>query len=132
MFNSGLKESSSSDALDSSIESGIIIPDIPTHIFLLVLVHLYGGEVKFSPHNCIPILQVADQLCLDSLKMIAEIYIGNNIELTPEILEVAEVYCAPRLQSLCKIGHLFSIDDGEEVNNNNDPLEEDEAAFLWV
>lgn len=131
MFNSGLKEGTSSDNLrDTANDQGIRIPNIPSDIFLLVLVYLYGGDVQFTPDNCIPILQVADQLCLDTLKMVAEIYIGNHIELTDEILEIAEMYCAPRLESLCKIRHLFSIDDTEE--KKSDSLEEDEAAFLWV
>lgn len=122
MFHSGLKESR---------QAGIVISDIPRDIFLEVLYHLYGGDVRFTPNNCIPILEVADMICLESLKMVTELYIGNNIDLD-DISEVANLYSAKRLQSLCRIKYLVNFESGEDSNNEDSFFTENDVDSLYT
>jgi hypothetical protein len=116
MFHIGLRESRGGT-------NEIVIKDIDVRIFQQVLVHLYGGQVSFTPENCVALLQVADKLCLDSLKLACELYIGQHIELTEEWVEVFELYGAPRLKSLWAIRDVFNLEE---------PLKEEEARDLDV
>jgi hypothetical protein len=124
MFHIGLKESGGNE---------IIVKDIEPRIFHQVLVHLYGGQVNFTPENCISLLQVADKLCLDTLKLACELYIGTSIEMNEELVEIFDFYGAPRLKSLWIMRDAFCLDDPlKEEELLIDDVELDSPDdFLW-